>query len=122
VVREPGVPIFVVDDHAPFRRAVASLADMSASLTFVGEAADGAEAMRLLAGVDDAVVLVDVNMPGMPGDELVRAIQAHWPHLVPVLVSTYDERELPPDVRDSGVRYLRKEELAPDVLAQIYAR
>ena len=60
----PCITVLVVDDHTLFRRGIKSLLDAHARLQVVGEAADGAEALRLAAALRPQVILLDQHLPG----------------------------------------------------------
>lgn len=75
------ISVFVVDDHSIFRRGLAAMIEAEETLTLAGEAASGAEAMRLVPGLRPDVVLMDMVMPAMDG---IAAVQ----HLRELLPST----------------------------------
>jgi len=88
----------------------------------VGEAADGAEAVSLEEELSPALVLMDINMPGMNGIEATRNMVSRHPDVVVILCSTYDASDLPPEVATSGARaYLNKEHLGADTLRRLWA-
>ncbi|MGW4898716.1 response regulator [Kitasatospora sp. NPDC004240] len=68
------VRVLVVDDQALLRGSFRMLIDAEPGLTVVGEAADGAAAVALVAERRPDVVLMDVRMPGMDGIEATRTI------------------------------------------------
>jgi two-component system chemotaxis response regulator CheY len=69
--------VLVVDDSAVMRRMLIRVLGMSGlPLGVVHEAGDGAEALRLLETHPVQLALVDINMPGMSGDELIDRIRA----------------------------------------------
>src|SRR5690349_9277889 len=61
------VRVLVVDDQVVVRAGFAAVVDAEPDLTVVGEAGDGAQALRLAAEVRPDVVLMDIRMPGMDG-------------------------------------------------------
>jgi DNA-binding NarL/FixJ family response regulator len=69
------VRLAVVDDHALFRAGLISLLSEMAEFQIVGEAGDGESAVELVRRVQPDIVLLDVNMPGMGGVEVVRALR-----------------------------------------------
>lgn len=86
--------ILVVDDEAPARTRMRDLlADLAGELPnhIIGEAADGVEALDLLADNAADVALVDIRMPRMDGIDLVRHM-AHLPQPPAVIfVTAYDQ-------------------------------
>jgi DNA-binding NarL/FixJ family response regulator len=70
------VRVLVADDQALLRGSFRLLIDSAPDLTVVGEAADGAMAVRLAAELSPDLVLMDVRMPAMDGVEATRRICA----------------------------------------------
>jgi NarL family two-component system response regulator YdfI len=59
----------------------------------VGEAADGAEAVRLAGELSPDVVLMDLRMPNVDGIEAIGQIKARYPDVEVVILTTYDDDE-----------------------------
>lgn len=83
------VRVVVVDDSSIARRLIRDVLQAEGDITVVGEAADGAAALRTIASSSPDLVTVDLDMPGMDGLELIRRIMATTP--LPVIVVTAKE-------------------------------
>ncbi|WP_018217273.1 response regulator [Salinispora vitiensis] len=70
----PDVAVLLADDHALMRESFRALLDVSPGYTPVGEACNGAEAVRMAGQLRPDVVLMDVRMPKMDGIEATRQI------------------------------------------------
>ncbi len=76
--------VLVVDDSAFMRSAVSRLLTADVRFEVVGQARDGAEAVRLARELHPHVITMDFNMPGMNGAEATRAILAERP--IPIVM------------------------------------
>jgi two-component system, chemotaxis family, protein-glutamate methylesterase/glutaminase len=81
--------IFVVDDSAFIRKALARVLQAEPSLLLVGEAASGEEAMAKIPEANPDLVTLDVEMPGMDGQQVLRALLRWKPTLKVVMLSAY---------------------------------
>ncbi|WP_424536766.1 response regulator [Sphaerisporangium viridialbum] len=70
------IRVALADDQAVVRMGLRALIDREPDLEFVGEAADGAAALRLLTAARPDVLLLDIRMSGMDGIDTLRAIAA----------------------------------------------
>ncbi len=84
------VRILIADDHPLFREGVRAMLHREPTITVVGEATTGAEAISYAAELTPDVILMDLQMPGVNGIEATREILRQRPHL-PILVLTMFE-------------------------------
>jgi two-component system, NarL family, invasion response regulator UvrY len=119
----PAVTVLIVDDQAPFRLAMRSVVRRAEGFELVGEAESGEDAVEQVAALHPALVLMDINMPGINGVEATRQIVTEHPEVIVFLCSTYALADLPADAPTCGATaYVNKEELSPAVIADLWAR
>jgi len=85
------IRVLIADDHMVVREGLRAILEAAPDLLPVGEATDGAEAVRLVGEKTPDVVLMDLRMPGMDGIEAIRQISAQYPEVQVVILTTYDE-------------------------------
>lgn len=111
------VRVLVVDDQAPFRRAMAVVVEETDGFEVVGQAESGEESLELAAALRPDLVLMDVNLPGIDGLEATRRLRASDAPPVVLLLSTYDEDAGVGFVAESGADgYVTKSAFGPDRL------
>jgi DNA-binding NarL/FixJ family response regulator len=95
--------IVVVDDNEEYRLIVcALLRSMSDTLTIVGEAADGEEALALVRRERPHIVITDLVMPRLDGVDLTRRIRQELPQTKVILMSSHTEDAYRLMASDSG--------------------
>lgn len=112
--------VLLADDHAAIREGLRILL-VAHGVEVVGEAADGAVAVRNALALRPDVVLMDLRMPGMDGVEATRRIREDDSSEVLVLTS-FDEDELVDAALDAGaVGFLLKTVSAPALVDAVHS-
>jgi two-component system invasion response regulator UvrY len=120
-VADPRITVLIVDDQMPFRMAARSVVGATPGFEVVGEAKSGEEAIEQVEALHPQLVLMDINMDGISGIEATRHITRDHPEVRVILLSTYDEDDLPADARSCGaLGYVHKEQFGPDVLIDMW--
>jgi two-component system, NarL family, invasion response regulator UvrY len=83
----------IVDDHEVVRRGLKQVLADGFPGAQVGEAARAEEAQALLGAQEWDLLLLDVNIPGRNGLELLQDVRRLWPRLPVLVVSAYPEEE-----------------------------
>jgi len=84
--RGQAVRIVIADDHPIFRDGLRRLLEAEQDLKVLGEASDGAEAVKLARQLKPDVLLLDLAMPKHPGLEALRDLSVPTPNAAPVRV------------------------------------
>jgi YesN/AraC family two-component response regulator len=83
--------VLIADDQRPTRKGLKALLDLAPGVAWVGEAADGREAISMVEAWRPDVVLMDVRMPVMDGIEATQSIKSLWPKVKVIVLTLYDE-------------------------------
>ncbi len=113
------IRVLVADDEALVRGGISMILEAQPDMEVVGEAADGAEAMRLCRELAPDVALLDIRMPGTTGIDATRQIIGHGGRPVRVLIlTTFDDDEYLYETMKAGASGFLLKSLPPEQLAQ----
>ena len=105
------------------RQGLASLLREEHSIEIVGEASNGREAVDLVERLEPDVVVMDVSMPVMNGDEATRRIKEDLPHIRIVALSMFDGSEVRERMYRAGAEgYVLKTAPSEELLAAIWGK
>jgi two-component system response regulator NreC len=114
--------ILIADDHGVLRAGLRALLSAESGLEVVGEAADGAQALRLTQQLRPDVVILDISMPGPDGIEVTRQIKDAVPAARVLILTVHeDEGLLRAAVRAGASGYIIKRAVEADLISAIHA-
>jgi len=112
--------VMLVDDHALVRRGFRRMLEDEPSLEVVGEASDGAEAVKRAEELRPAVIVMDCALPQMNGIQAARLILAKFPDTAILMLSMHAEDTLVRQALDAGARgYILKNAMDLDLVSAI---
>ena len=108
--------ILLVDDHALFRKGIASLLNEVPEFEVIGEASNGKEGVEKALQLKPDIVVLDVEMPGLNGVKAVELIKNSLPECkVVMLTISDDDQNLFDSIKNGAQGYLLKS-MDPDEL------
>jgi PAS domain S-box-containing protein len=114
------VRVLLADDHRVMREGLAAMLDEEHDMEVVAQAGNGREAVDLAYQLAPDVVVMDVAMPVMPGDEATRQIKRHLPNTRVIALSMFDDTHVSRRMQKAGAdTYLSKSGPSEELLAAI---
>lgn len=114
--------VLVADDHPLLRDGIVHLLQKQADFEVVGQAADGEEAVKLVAEKSPNVVLMDIEMPKLDGLQATRQIKANYPEASVLVLTVHNDEEHVAALLDAGATgYLLKTTFGEELLQAIRA-
>jgi DNA-binding NarL/FixJ family response regulator len=116
------ITVLLVDDHHLVRSGFRKLLEDDAALSVVGEAGNGAEAIKLAEELKPDVVVMDMAMPELDGVQAILEIRRRHPKVEVLVLSMYGEDSYVRNAFQAGARgYLLKSALDMDLAAAVKA-
>jgi len=113
------ITLLIVDDHPLFRQGVVDALSLESDLKVVGQSPSGSEALELIRSLKPAVAVLDVNLPGINGQQITHQVtQEKLPTRV-LLVTGYDDIEQALHAALAGAAAYCSKNIEPQNLIQI---
>lgn len=108
--------VLIADDHDGVRKGIRNIIERVKRFQVVGEAKDGKEALRLTQKIAPDLLLLDVQLPLLRGEEVAKRVSSSNPEVKILALSSFDNSEYITTMIENGASgYLTKDE-APALL------
>ena len=108
--------ILIADDHAAVRHGLREILADALLEAQVSEAGDGDEVLSQLADAEYAALLLDINMPGRSGLEVLREVKRDCPRLPVIMVSVQPEDQYAlPCLQAGAAAYINKDSASEEL-------
>jgi DNA-binding NarL/FixJ family response regulator len=105
--------VLIADDHPMVRAGLRQLLEAERSIQRIAEAASGTETLDQLREGGWQLVILDINMPGQSGMDILRQIQEHHPEVRVLVLSGHSERQFATQVLKAGAMGFISKESPP---------
>jgi DNA-binding NarL/FixJ family response regulator len=114
------ISVLLVDDHSLVRRGFRRILEDAPDIAVVGEASDGAGAVRMAAELRPRLIVMDCALPGMSGLDATRRILQKFPEIAILMLSMHSEETWVHQALDAGARgYILKSAVDMELVTAI---
>ncbi|HXM16329.1 MAG TPA: response regulator transcription factor [Candidatus Eremiobacteraceae bacterium] len=114
------ITVLLVDDHSLVRKGFRRMLEDDPTITVIGEASDGNDAVKLALQLKPRVTVMDCALPGISGIEASRQIRAKWADAAILMLSMHSEDTLIRQALEAGARgYILKNAMDLDLLKAV---
>jgi DNA-binding NarL/FixJ family response regulator len=112
------ITLIVVDDHPLFRQGVLDIFSLVSSIKVIGQADNGNDALALIRSLHPNIAVMDINLPGMSGQQVThRVVEEKIPTRI-VLLTAYDDQEQIIHAAWAGAAAYCSKDIDPNALIQ----
>src|SRR5512135_1295382 len=113
------ITLLVIDDHPLFRQGVTDAVSLEPDMKVLGQASGGAQGLEMIRSLQPAIVLLDVNLPGMNGQQIAhQVVQEKLPTRI-LLMTGYDDIEQALHAAMAGAAAYCSKDVEPKALLRI---
>lgn len=114
------IKLIIAEDHHLVRQGLRALLEAQSNLQIVGEAENGAQAIRLAEQYSPDVMIVDLMMPGLNGLEVARSVRQRASQIKVIILSMHDNEAYVAEALSTGAAgYVLKQSSAADLVEAI---
>jgi DNA-binding NarL/FixJ family response regulator len=112
------INLIITDDHAIVRHGLKQILALAPDITVLGEAGGGHELQTILAKTTCDLVLLDMNMPGLAGVDLIQWIRSEHPTISILVLTMHVEGQIASRALKAGARGYLTKDSEPEILVE----
>lgn len=112
------IRILFADDHAMVRSGLGQIFSITPGMEVVKEADNGDDVLTILRTLECDIVLLDLNMPGLSGPDLISRVKAHWPELPVLVLSMHNTGQAAARSLKAGAQGYITKDCEPEILIE----
>ncbi len=113
------ITIVIVDDHPLFRQGVADALSLDSRLKIIGQSAHGEKGLEMIMSLRPNVAVVDVNLPGMNGQQITHEVTSEKNATRVILMTAYDDGEQMLHASIAGASAFCSKDIQPEDLTKL---
>lgn len=113
------IRILIVDDHPLFRQGVVDFLSIAPNIKVIGEAENGEDALDVIRNSNPDIAIVDVNLPLINGQQVVRQVREEKLKTKIILLTAYDDKEQITHAMRGGAAAYCSKDIEPSELLNV---
>lgn len=113
------ITLLIVDDHPLFRQGVVDALSLEPDMRIVAQSADGDEALSLIRELRPMIAILDVNLPGMNGQQITHQVSQDRMETRIILMTGYDDVEQAIHAALAGAHGYCSKDIEPQSLSRV---
>lgn len=113
------ITLVLVDDHPLFRQGVADALSIDPRLRIIGQSAHGEKGLEMIMALKPTLAVVDVNLPGMNGQQITHEVTSERIHTRIILMTAYDDGEQILHAAIAGAAAFCSKDIQPEELTRL---
>jgi len=114
--------VFIVEDHSIFREALLSLLCQDDGIEIIGSEGDPQQALKCINDLRPDVVITDLSMPHLRGQQLIETIKKRNPEIKTIVLTMHKSEEYVRSSLDAGAdAYVVKDDTHQDLIVAIHS-
>jgi two-component system response regulator DegU len=113
------ITLVLVDDHPLFRQGVADALSIDPRLRIIGQSAHGEKGLEMILALKPALAVVDVNLPGMNGQQITHEVTSERIPTRIILMTAYDDGEQLLHAAIAGAAAFCSKDIQPEELTHL---
>jgi DNA-binding NarL/FixJ family response regulator len=113
------ITLLIVDDHPLFRQGVVDALSLEPDMRIVAQSADGNEALSLIRELRPMIAILDVNLPGMNGQQITHQVSQDRMETRIILMTGYDDVEQAIHAALAGAHGYCSKDIEPQSLSRV---
>mgnify|MGYP000291181632 FL=1 len=110
------IRIVLAEDHAIVRAGLKQMFAIMPDMEVIAEAVDGDSVLDCLRQTRCDILLLDLNMPGLSGADLIARVRSHWPQQAILVLSMHDTAQIASRALKAGANGYVTKDSEPEVL------
>lgn len=116
--KQEQIRVVIADDHAIVRKGLVQIISETNDISVIGEAGNGNELLEKIAALNLDVVVMDIEMPGKSGWDVMIQLKIEWPRLPVIILSIFPEEDYAVKFFQAGASGYLNKSAAPELLVE----